>query len=102
MPFAPTGFAPIDYTIGGIRTELNDALLVALQIRPNLLAALSIGPFGGGGTGIGSAAQHTIHYWEQDRLNPRQVTDPTGSPITPGQPTALVADAHAARPSDAH
>src|SRR6266849_6113502 len=97
MPFAPTGFAPIDYTIGGIRTELNDALLVALQMRPNLLAALSIGPFGGGGTGIGSAAQQTIHYWEEDRLNTRQVTELTGGGMTATQVTMVVSNADAAQ-----
>jgi hypothetical protein len=97
MPFAPTGFAPIDYTIGGIRTELNDALLVALQMRPNLLAALSIGPFGGGGTGIGSAAQQTIHYWEEDRLNTRQVTELTGGGMTSTQTTMVVSNADAAQ-----
>lgn len=97
MPFAPTGFAPIDYTIGGIRTELNDALLVALQMRPNLLAALSIGPFGGGGTGIGSAAQQTIHYWEEDRLNTRQVTELTGGGMTAAQTTMVVSNSDAAQ-----
>lgn len=97
MPFAPTGFAPIDYTIGGIRTELNDALLVALQMRPNLLAALSIGPFGGGGTGIGSAAQQTIHYWEEDRLNTRQVTELTGGGMTSTQTTMVVSNSDAAQ-----
>lgn len=98
MPgFAPTGFAPIDYTIGGIRTELNDALLVALQMRPNLLAALSIGPYGGGGTGIGSSAQQLIHYWEEDRLNTRQVTELTGGGMTNVQTTMVVSNADAAQ-----
>lgn len=98
MPgFAPTGFAPLDMSVGGIRTEMNDALLVSLQMRPNLLAALQIGPYGGGGTGIGSAAQQTIHYWEEDRLNTRTVTELTGGGMTAVQLTMLIANADAAQ-----
>lgn len=95
--FTPTGFAPLDMTPGGIRTEMNDALLVSLQMRPNVLAALAIGSFGGGGTGVGSAVQQLIHYWEEDRLNTRTFTEQTGGGMTVGQLTMLVNNAQAAQ-----
>lgn len=95
--FTPTGFAPLDMTPGGIRTEMNDALLVALQMRPNVLAALSIGSYGGGGTGVGNAVQQLIHYWEEDRLNTRSFTELTGGGMSAVQLTMTVSNAQAAQ-----
>lgn len=57
---------------------MSDTLFAALYLRPNLLSAIPIGMYGGGGTGVGAAAMQLLHYWPEDRLNSRTVTDTTG------------------------
>src|SRR5947207_476036 len=84
------GLDALDYTPGAVRTEMGDALLASLYVRPNLLAAMPIGQFGGGGAGVGAAAQVLAHYWVEDRLNPRQVTDLTGGGLGAATATMTV------------
>jgi hypothetical protein len=76
--FTHAGLSENDFTPGGIRTEMSDTLFAALYLRPNFLSALPFGAFGGGGTGIGATIMQLIHYWPEDRLNPRTITDTTG------------------------
>jgi hypothetical protein len=71
--FTHTGLAELDYTPGTIRTEMSDAQYVSLVMLTNLLSALSIGQYGGGGTGVGNTIQQLLHYWTETRLNPRSV-----------------------------
>src|SRR2546423_14473640 len=90
------GLDALDYTPGAVRTEMGDALLASLYVRPNLLAAMPIGNFGGGGAGVGAAAQILAHYWPEDRLNPRQITDITGGGQTTVSTSMTVAAADGA------
>jgi len=76
--FTHAGLSENDFTPGTIRTEMSDTLFAALYLRPNLLSAIPIGMYGGGGTGAGAAAMQLLHYWPEDRLNSRTVTDTTG------------------------
>lgn len=79
MPlFTHTGLSELDYSPGTIRTEMSDAQYVSLIMLTNLLSALSIGQYGGGGTGVGNTIQQLLHYWTETRLNPRTITDTTG------------------------
>jgi hypothetical protein len=73
---------------------MSDTLFAALYLRPNFLSALPIGTFGGGGTGIGAAAMQLIHYWIEDRLNPRTITE-TDAGIASGATTLQVSAADA-------
>jgi hypothetical protein len=94
MPlFQHSGLDTIDFTPGTIRTEMSDALLASLYLRPNLLAALPIASFGGGGAGVGAANQILVHFWLEDRLNPRKVTELTGGGMTAIQTTMTVSAA---------
>jgi hypothetical protein len=76
--FQHAGLDELDYTPGTVRTEMGDTLLASLFNRPNVLAAMPIGQFGGGGTGVGAAVQQLLHYWVEDRINPRQISDISG------------------------
>lgn len=76
--FTHAGLSENDFTPGTIRTEMSDTLFAALYLRPNLLSAVPIGMYGGGGTGAGSSAMQLLHFWTEDRLNSRTVTDTTG------------------------
>jgi hypothetical protein len=93
--FAPTGLSPLDYTPGGIRTDMSDYLYVALKMETNLLAAVNITAPGGGGTGLGNAVQQPIHAWPEKRLNPRNVTDLTGGGLGAGTDHLVVSLADA-------
>lgn len=76
--FTHAGLSENDFSPGTIRTEMSDTLFAALYLRPNFLSVLPILQFGGGGTGIGNTIMQLIHYFVEDRLNPRTVTDTTG------------------------
>ncbi len=76
--FSHAGLSELDMTTGTVRTEMSDTLFAALYLRPNLLSAIPIGMYGGGGTGVGSSAMQLLHYYTEDRLNSRTVTDTTG------------------------
>ena len=79
MPqFTPAGLSEFDYSPGSIRTEMSDYMFASLMMAPNLLAALRTSQFGGGGTGVGNAVMQLLHYWQENRLNPRTVTDTSG------------------------
>lgn len=99
--FSHAGLSENDMTPGTIRTEMSDTLFAALYLRPNLLSAIPIGMFGGGGTGVGASAMQLLHYWVEDRLNSRTVTDTTGginSAVT--TMTVSAADANNLNPGD--
>jgi len=53
-------------------------MFASLMMAPNLLAALRTSQFGGGGTGVGNSIMQLLHYWQENRLNPRTVTDTSG------------------------
>jgi hypothetical protein len=79
MPvFTPAGLSEFDYSPGSIRTEMSDYMYSSLMMAPNLLAALRTSQFGGGGTGVGNTIMQLLHYWQENRLNPRTVTDTSG------------------------
>lgn len=79
MPqFTPAGLSEFDYSPGSIRTEMSDYMFASLMMAPNLLAALRTSQFGGGGTGVGNSVMQLLHYWQENRLNPRTVTDTSG------------------------
>jgi hypothetical protein len=99
--FSHAGLSENDFTPGTIRTEMSDTLFAALYLRPNLISAIPIGMYGGGGTGVGAAAMQLLHYWAEDRLNSRTVTDTTGginAAVT--QMTISAADANNLNPMD--
>lgn len=97
MPqFQHVGLSELDYTPGTVRTEMSDAMYASLLMLPNLLAAMPIGPFGGGGTGVGAAAMQLLHYWTETRLNPRQVTLIDGAGINSAVTTMTVSLSDAA------
>lgn len=90
MPaFNHVGLSELDYSPGTVRTEMSDAMYASLLMLPNLLAALSIGQFGGGGTGVGAAVMQLLHYWVESRLNPRTVTDLSAGLPANGTPTFI-------------
>jgi hypothetical protein len=76
--FTPAGLSEFDYSPGSIRTEMSDYMFASLMMAPNMLAALRTSQFGGGGTGLGNTVMQLIHYWQENRLNPRTVTDTSG------------------------
>lgn len=76
--FSHVGLDALDYTPGTIRTDMSDTQYASLLMLTNLLSALQVGQYGGGGTGVGNAVQQLIHYWTESRLNPRTVTDTSG------------------------
>jgi hypothetical protein len=76
--FTPAGLSEFDYSPGSIRTEMSDYMFASLMMAPNLLAALRTSQFGGGGTGVGNSVMQLLHYWQENRLNPRTVTDTSG------------------------
>lgn len=79
MPqFTAAGLSEFDYSPGSIRTEMSDYMFASLMMAPNVLAALRTSQFGGGGTGVGNAVMQLLHYWQENRLNPRTVTDTSG------------------------
>jgi hypothetical protein len=57
---------------------MSDYMFASLLMAPNLLAALRTSQFGGGGTGVGNSVMQLLHYWQENRLNPRTVTDTSG------------------------
>lgn len=57
---------------------MSDYMFASLMMAPNLLAALRTSQFGGGGTGVGNSVMQLLHYWQENRLNPRTVTDTSG------------------------
>jgi len=90
MPaFNHVGLSELDYSPGTVRTEMSDAMYASLLMLPNLLAALSIGQFGGGGTGVGAAVMQLLHYWTESRLNPRTVTDLSAGLAANATPTFI-------------
>jgi hypothetical protein len=76
--FSAAGLSEFDYSPGSIRTEMSDYMFASLMMAPNFLAALRTSQFGGGGTGVGNAVMQLLHYWQENRLNPRTVTDTSG------------------------
>src|ERR1700730_18427550 len=57
---------------------MSDYMFASLMMAPNFLAALRTSQFGGGGTGLGNTVMQLLHYWQENRLNPRTVTDTSG------------------------
>lgn len=77
--FSHAGLASIDFPPGLIRTDIDDTMYASMYQRPNFLAALRVGQFGGGGIpGTGSGVQLLAHFWPEDRLNARSVTENDG------------------------
>lgn len=97
MPlFNHVGLSELDYTPGTIRTDMSDAQYASLLMLTNLLSALQIGQYGGGGTGVGNTIMQLLHYWTESRLNPRTVTLLDGGGIIAGSATFTCSNADAA------